>query len=82
MKIPAVKQLLRLLARMTRAGSLAHLLGALEFGGDFLGERLAFGAFGSVFAGGRGTFNVIGIVMGRIDRHAGAVGVAQRVEEV
>lgn len=81
MKIPAVEEFLRLLTGMARADAIAHFLGALKFGGDFLGERFALGPSRPVFAGRRRPFNVVGIVMGWIDRHAGAVSVAQRVEE-
>ncbi len=82
MKIPAVKQLLRLFAGMARAATVPALLRALQLGGDLVGERLAFGTPRPVFAGGRRPLNIVGIVIGRIDGHAGAVGVAQRVEEI
>ena len=55
---------------MARADAVTQLLRALEFGGDVLRERLAFGALRPVFARGRGAFGVIGIVMGRIDQKA------------
>ncbi|HAE25859.1 MAG TPA: hypothetical protein DCG58_01760, partial [Hyphomonas adhaerens] len=81
MKIPAVKELLRLLARMAATSPVPQLLCPLEFGGDLFGERFSFRTPRPVFSGRRGAFNVVGIVMGRIDQGSGAACIPQRIEQ-